>query len=630
MKPFLKGLFILIIFVSAVSYAQQVPRAVPGEYLIKFKASLGGPAMAQRKLQGKASLKGTFPGLGIMQVSMKPDANEKANYQALKNDPDVEYIEPNYLLEKSEVIPNEPIEKLSYEQIVSMGAITDPGLYGQSSAPVNVADAWPLLTPLSASADKVVVAIVDTGLDPGHDVFRAYNSNGTGGTGALWVNPVEANGLPGVDDDQNGFVDDIHGWNFITNTNNYLDDDDHGTHVAGIIVGTGQNIFARPLKESKIAVMPLKFLGADGGGSTSNAIRAIYYAVNNGARVINNSWGGAGYSRALLDALTYAYDHRVLVVCAAGNYSSNNDASPMYPANYSVPSNLAVGSTSRYDSLSSFSNYGATTVHVGSPGEYIESTIPNNLTMKMSGTSMAAPFVAGMAALAFREAPSLSGYQIKQIILDTVSHNNYLNGRVSTNGRIDSLALIQMAQSLVSATSAQPTYKPQYLSEDRAPASDSGGSAGGCGLVRSVIQNGPGSQDGSGDGSGATPGIVIGLLLAPLALWQALRLREPKNKRRYDRFKMSSEVRVTVGDRELVGSLNTISQGGVSFNTDAALEKGGIVTMRIQSPDGHESIEVQGQVVWSEKSQSYGVQFANAKQGTLAMIRDWTVGLIKT
>lgn len=629
MKPFLKTIFILGGFVGVTAHAQQHARVVPGEYLIKFKTASGGAAVAHMKLQGKASFKGAFPGLGILQISMKADSDQKANYQALKNDPDVEYIEPNYLLEKSEVVPNEPIEKLTYDEMVSSGVPTDPNSYGQSSANTGVANAWPLLTPTNSNSDKVIVAIVDTGLDAFHDVFKPYNGNGAGGTGALWVNQVEANGIQGVDDDQNGYVDDENGWNFINNTNNFADDDNHGTHVAGIIVGAGQNIFARPLQESKILVMPLKFLGGDGGGSTANAIRAIYYAVNNGARVINNSWGGSGYSRALLDALTYAYEHRVLVVSAAGNYSSDNDATPMYPANYTVPSNLSVGSTSRYDSLSSFSNYGATTVNIGSPGEYIESTIPNNLTMRMSGTSMATPFVAGMAALAFREAPGLSGYQVKQMLMDTVVQNNYLQNRVSTAGRIDALALIQIAQTMVSESSLQPSYKPQYLSEDRAPASEGGGAAG-CGLVRSVIKNGPGSGNGSNN-PGATAGVVIGLLLAPLALWQALRrVRDPKNKRRYDRFKMSSEVRVKVGDRELVGAMNTISEGGISFNTDAALEKGGIVTMRIQSPDGREVIEVQGQVVWSESRQSYGVQFANAKQGTLAMIRDWTAGLMKT
>ncbi|MGZ3771005.1 MAG: S8 family serine peptidase [Bdellovibrio sp.] len=628
MKPFLKGFFILNGILSTVTVTAQAqqgpPRAVPGEYLIKFKASSGGSSVARMKLQGKASFKGAFPGLGVMHISMKQDGQEKANYHELKNDPDVEYIEPNYLVDKSQVSSNQP-QQFSYDQVVSLGVSTAPNTYAQSNAPTGVANAWPLLTPLRSSTDKVIVAIVDTGLDANHDVFKPYNANGSGGTGAVWVNEVEANGLAGVDDDQNGYVDDINGWNFITNTNDFGDDDSHGTHVAGIIVGAGQNIFARPLQESKVLVMPLKFLDSTGGGTTANAVRAIYYAVNNGARVINNSWGGSGYSSALLDALTYAYDHHVLVVTAAGNYSSDNDASPMYPASYNVPSNLAVASTSSYDSLSSFSNYGATSVQVGSPGEYINSTIPRNLMMKMSGTSMATPFVSGLAALAFREAPALSGYQIKQVITDTVLQNNYLTGKVSSTGRIDPVALIQIAQTMVSATANQPSYKPQYLVDSRAPAS-SGGAAG-CGLVRSVIKNGPGSGDGS---SNPTAGIVLGLMLAPLALWQVLRARAPQNKRRYERFKMNSEVRVSVGDRELVGSVNTISEGGLSFDTDAALEKGGIVRMRIQSPDGREVIEVQGQVVWSEKSQSYGVQFSNAKQGTLAMIRDWTAGLIKT
>lgn len=624
MKRILSCLFISLNLISVAAWAQQQApgAAVPGEYLIKFKASSGGAAIAQNKLMGKASLKGSFPGLGILQVSMKGDANEKINVEALKNDPDVEYIEPNFLLEKSEVAPNGPVERLSYEQLVSTNAAsTDPSTYAQSSANTGVAAAWVEMTALSQVSDKVIVAVVDTGLDKYHDVFKPY---GSGGTGALWVNEAEANGLPGVDDDQNGFVDDINGWNFINNTGNFLDDDDHGTHVAGIVVGAGQNIFARPLQESKVLVMPLKFLGAGGSGSTSNAIRAIYYAVNNGARVINNSWGGASYSRALHDAITYAYDRRVLVVSAAGNYASNNDMQPMYPSSYDVPSNLSVASTTRFDDLSSFSNYGAYSVHVGSPGEYIESTVPGNKTMKMSGTSMAAPFVAGMAGLAFREAPSLSGYQMKQLIMQSADQNNYLNGLVSTSARIDARYLIETSKQMVSMTSEQPSYKPSYLSE-RAPAAESGGAAG-CGLVKAVTRQGPGS----GNGGGSTAGVVIGLLLAPLALWQALRLRDPKNKRRYERFKMNSEIRVTVGDRELVGAVNTISEGGLSFNTDQALEKGGIVTMRIQSPDGHEVIEVQGQVVWSEKNQAYGVQFANAKQGTLAMIRDWTSGLIKT
>ncbi|KYG70266.1 serine protease [Bdellovibrio bacteriovorus] len=623
MKRILGGLFISYSLLSSAAFAQNEPRVVPGEYLIKFKASSGGAAIAQTKLLGKASMKASFPGLDIMQVTMKSGAEEKTNFEALKNDPDVEYIEPNYILDKTEITPNEPVERLTYEQFAhSSFAATDSNVYSQSDASTGIARSWPLLSPLSAQNGKVVVAVVDTGLDRYHDVFKPY---GSGGTGALWVNPVEAAGTPGVDDDQNGYVDDVNGWNFITNNSNFMDDDDHGTHVAGIVVGTGQNIFARPLQESKIQIMPLKFLGADGSGSTSNAIRAIYYAINNGARVINNSWGGGNYSRALHDAITYAYDRRVLVVSAAGNYGNNNDAKPMYPANYDVPSNISIASSTRFDDLSGFSNYGASTVHIASPGEYIESTVPGNTTIKMSGTSMAAPFVAGVAALAFREAPSLSGYQMKQLILGTSAANSYLNNFVYTSARIDAYEMIRTSQQMATTSSVQPDYKPYYLTEQAS--SSPGGGGAGCGLVKAVTQNGPGSGQGGGAGAIA---VVIGLLMAPLAFWQVLRSRDPKNKRKYDRFKMSSEIRVMVGDRELVGNVNTISEGGLSFNADAALDKGGIVTMRIQSPDGHEVIEVQGQVVWSEKNQAYGVQFANAKQGTLAMIRDWTSGLIKT
>jgi hypothetical protein len=141
-----------------------------------------------------------------------------------------------------------------------------------------------------------------------------------------------------------------------------------------------------------------------------------------------------------------------------------------------------------------------------------------------------------------------------------------------------------------------------------------------------VTKNGPGS----GAGTGSSLAVIIGLLLAPLVVWQSMRVRSPRNQRRYERFKMSSEIRLNVGGRELVGSVNTISEGGLSFNANAALEKGGIVTMRVQSPDGREVIEVQGQVMWNEKNQAYGVQFANAKHGTLAMIRDWTTNLVKT
>lgn len=591
---------------------------VAGEYIVKFRAA-AGISSARQKLSSRVTMKAAYPKDGVYHIKSRTGGEDEI--ESLRTDPDVEYIEPNYILTKSA-----DIKPQTYEQALASGVSNNPSVYSQAPGNTRIAEAWNLVTPLSTNSRKTVVAVIDSGLDASHALFRSFKS---GGGGALWVNQLEANGLPGVDDDGNGFVDDINGWNFISNSSDYFDDDAHGTHVAGIVAGAGQNIFARPLQESKILVMPLKFLDGQGAGSTANAIRAIYYAVENGAKIINNSWGGPAYSRALHDALTYAYNRRVLIISAAGNYASNNDAQAMYPANYDVPSNIAVASVSPSDSRSGFSNYGRSKVQVGAPGEYIESTVPGGYTSKMSGTSMAAPFVAGIAALAAREAPSLSGYQLREVLLDSADPVARLQEFISMSRRVNAEKLVNSSQNFVGTLAYQPDYVPVY---DRGIASTNEAIAGGggCGLVKAITKNGPGNGQG-----GASPmGIVFALMALPVIVWQVLRRKaeanDPANKRRYERFQMNSQVRVSVGDRELVGQVNTISQGGLSFNVNEALEKGGIITMKIQSPDGHEMIEVQGQVVWSEANQAYGVQFANAKQGTLAMIRDWTSSLVKS
>jgi subtilisin family serine protease len=396
---------LVITILMSMSFAQ-AQNAVPGEYLVKFKMTAAAPGLASQKISGKMALKASFPAMGLYHVSLKQDATAQAGYEALKNDPEVEFIEPNYLLYKEEIDGN-LVKAESLDSLIAAGSVSaSAATYSQSSAPTQVAESWGHVSSLSASG-KIIVAVIDTGLYKSHRVFLPVAN---GGTGALWVNNNEIPGN-GIDDDHNGYVDDINGWNFVNNTANYNDDDSngHGTHVAGIVVGAGLNIFATTLDESKIEVMPLKFLAANGSGSTADAIKAIYYAVYNGARVINNSWGGSSYSRSLHDALTYAYNYHVFIASAAGNYNSDNDQTPMYPANYDVPSNMSVASTSSYDVRSAFSNYGVSKVHIGSPGEWIRSSVPGGASnyAYMSGTSMATPFVSGMAALALRESPAL-------------------------------------------------------------------------------------------------------------------------------------------------------------------------------------------------------------------------------
>lgn len=597
--------------------ASELPEVVPGEYLVRYRDVGLSTNQVYQKLEKSANLKAAFKGMNVYHIAFKAGVNEQKSIEDIAADPDVAYIEPNYVLNKSQI--EDTNSDPSAQDYTSQSGGSS---YTQSTAPTRIVNAWGIESSI-ASKGKVIVAVVDTGLDSTHPVFRTVAN---GGTGALWVNQTEKNGIVGFDDDGNGFVDDISGWNFINNSANFYDDDEHGTHVAGIVVGTGTDIRAGSLTESPIQIMPLKFLDANGAGSTANAIKAIYYAVSNGARVINNSWGGGGYSRSLHEAFTYAYNYKVVLVSAAGNYTKNNDVTAMYPANLDVPSNISVAATTNSDALAYFSNYGASLVQIAAPGMDIVSTVPGGVFKQLSGTSMAAPFVAGLAALAIREAPNLSGYQVKNAIISSSDALNLLAGKVSSRGRANAFNLISSVKNMTLTASYQPGYSPDYSTLDLASSTTESKGKGGCGLVSSAA-----ALRGPGQGGPTSPeALVMGLMALPLALWFMLRRKSPEQRRRHERFKINSEIKVKIGDRELVGAMNTISQGGLSFNVNEALEKGGIVTMKIASPDGHEMIEVQGAIVWSEQNQAYGVQFAGAREGALAMIRDWSQSLVKT
>lgn len=602
-------IYVAVSLFSSVVWAQ-APKVVAGEYLIKYRVDMGSSQVIS-KIQSKVNLKAAFPEMNILHFSVKP--GQESALEEIKNDPEVLFVEPNYILEKiDESRPGEVMDRLSMSEVQMQSSLT----YSQNYAAVRVEQAWSLSAPHNI-ANRPIVAIIDTGMDGQHELFKKTNS--------LWVNPKEISGN-GMDDDQNGYVDDINGWNFITNTSQYADDEGHGTHVAGIVIGASLDIFSPSLDQSKILVMPLKFLDQTGAGATSNAIKAIYYAVNNGAKIINNSWGGPGYSSALLEALSYAYQNHVLIVSAAGNSSKNNDSTEMYPANYVVPSNISIAATTDTDRLASFSNFGVQNVHVSAPGVYIYSSLPGNIFGSMSGTSMAAPFVAGIAALALREAPSLTGYQLKNLILSTAVQVGTLAGKVQSGSRVDAYSLVSQAKSNTQTTASQPDFKPSY-DEARAPAGEtqsSPSSSGGCGLVSTALLNQLGGRGGSGMSS--TNAISLALILSlPLAFYFHLRTRKPVTRRKYERFVMKSDIKVNIGGRELIAQMNSISVGGLSFNVDEMLEKGGSLSMKIKGPDGSE-LEVEGRVVWSEANQAYGVQFG-AIQST---IKSWTNQLVKS
>lgn len=581
---------------------------VPGEVIVKLKGKSYSPGTSQfmGKAQDQMALKSSMPSSNIYHFALKSEAEDvMAVVNQLNQDPDVEYAEPNYILKKIEPEPGDE-QVYSQEDVSAMS-----GNYVQSGSNIQATDAWNIITPLASNSARPIVAIIDTGVSYSHTLFTT--------TSAIWSNPGEiANN--GIDDDGNGYIDDVRGWNFYGKNNNPNDDDSHGTHVAGIVLGAGQDINATD--QAKIRIMPLKFLGPDGNGSTSDAIAAIRYAVANGAKVINNSWGGPTYSQALHDALKDAYDQKVVIVAASGNYGANNDLSNLYPANYPVPSLISVAATTDTDKLATFSNYGATLVHLGSPGVSIFSSIPGNTYTYKTGTSMAAPLVAGLAALAMREAPNLTGYQIRSVLLGSATAFSALASKVSSGSRVNSYQTILAAKAQTSTSAYQPSYVA--INNSRAPASSGGGGGGkgGCGTVMDI-------SGGGGGGFGSTQGLLVAvMLMLPLVVWSAVRFSAPQ-RRKFERFVMSSAITVKANGREIVGHLNTISVGGASFEADALLEKGGVVTMQISSPDGKEQVQVEGRVVWSEAQSAYGVQFSEAKDSVVSRIRAWTASLVK-
>ncbi len=595
----------------STALAQSIPsglEAVPGEYLIKLKNSHSVQSL-HTKVSGKLSLKGQLSKTGIYHLKL----DNASDFQTLSHDSEVEYIEPNYILAKPNTsLSGADFKVLSDDEVRAMAGST--GFY-QNYASVQVPASWAQQSSYDP-ANRPVVAIIDTGVDLDHPVFTQSQ--------AYWVNQGEIPGN-GIDDDFNGYVDDVYGWNFFANNNYPEDDEGHGSHVAGITVGAGLDIFDSPRDQSKIRIMALKFLDANGSGRTSDAIRALYYAVDNGAHVINCSWGGGGFSRSLLDALNYAYQRQVLVVTAAGNNSSDNDQNPMYPASYNVPGNIAVASATDTDSLSYFSNFGADSVHVAAPGSYIFSTYKEGAYAIMSGTSMAAPFVAGIAALSWREAPQLTGYQIKQLIMASVNPLSSMQNHVSTEGRVNAYNLTLMAQDSVSTQASQPSYSPDYSMRELASAESASGGAGGCGLVRALSSG----KGGSGPGAAGAVAITFVLLL-PYAVWLTYRLKaSPVQRRRHDRFNVASEIRINLGGREITGQMKTLSVGGLSFDANDLIEKGSLVTMTIQNPTGQGEIEVQGRIVWSAEQRAYGVQFQGTSQSMVNRITNWTKSLAK-
>ncbi len=601
---------LLVISLLLLPHAVRAQEYVPGEVIVRLKSQHGSAEsfsfMDKAHSDKSMRLRRAWAKMSMYHYTVPQGQSVEAAVADLHADPNVLYVEPNYLLHKSSDSGVQSSLSASEVQVLSNQS---QSAYLATNANIGVQAVWS--GNITTGSPRAVVAVIDTGLDTTHPVMI--------GTGAVWTNPNEIPGN-GVDDDRNGYVDDVHGWNFVDNSPTMYDDDSHGTHVSGIILSVDQNIYTTPLHDANIRIMPLKFLNGSGVGSTSDAISAIYYAVDNGASILNNSWGGSGYSTALAEAIAYTYTKGALFVAAAGNNGMNNDSVPMYPANYDTPNVVAVAATLDSDLIAGFSNYGAARVSLASPGVFILSTIPNSGFGTMSGTSMATPFVSGTAAQMKYAVPGMLGYQLKSIVMAQVLNVPQLISKVKTSGRLNSATSVASAR-VATVETSQPAYT-LTLQPDRQLASNLTGSAAGCGMVRTM-------ESGDGEPPLGSAAVIVGLVLLPLIVLLFMRSRAPENRRRYERFKLNSDVRISVGDRELVGSISSLSLGGAQVNTSALLQDGGLITLMISSPNGDEKVEVAGRVVWSAANKAYGVAFDHAPQSALTRFSEWTKSLSK-
>jgi alpha-tubulin suppressor-like RCC1 family protein/subtilisin family serine protease len=337
--------------------------------------------------------------------------------EALRARPDVIYAEPN-LVRRRAVAPNDA----RYSEMWNLKNTGQGG--GSAGRDIKAEQAWDITT----GSRSIVVGVVDEGIDINHPDLKDN----------IWTNPAEVAGNS-IDDDGNGLIDDINGWDFVHDDNSVFDGngtfpadetDAHGTHVAGTIGAVGNNSIGVAGLNWQVSLISLKFLGPGGEGTTVDLLQALSYAkamrdlwVSSGGakganiQILNNSYTGARSSQAERDAVRALGDSGILFVAAAGNESRGNERDPVFPANYNEPNVISVSSTNRFDSLSFFSNYGATTVHMAAPGQEILSTTPNGTYEFSSGTSMASPHVAGAAALLRAANPSLSLSRLRASLL---------------------------------------------------------------------------------------------------------------------------------------------------------------------------------------------------------------------
>jgi thermitase len=380
-------------------------------------------------------------------VLVKFDEKKWSKNHLLKkfqDDSNIEFVEPNYIYS----ITDPAIQtSLLRNQIHHSESIMDDPLFGQlwglnnsgqnepsSSQPgrvgadINAFKAWSI----TKGSRQIKIAVIDTGVDYKHSDLKDN----------IWVNIQEKLGKPGVDDDGNGYVDDIHGYDFANDDGDPIDGHGHGTHCAGTIGALHNNTLGVAGVMSHVEIVAVKFLSDDGNGDSASSIKAIDYATSLNVDLMSNSWGGGEYSELLKEAIKRASDEGIIFTAAAGNSSDDNDSVAHYPASYDLPNVISVAAHTAQDSLASFSCYGRKSVHITAPGHNILSTYAGGGYKVLSGTSMATPHVSGVLGLLLSEEGRFDHDELKErLMLTSVPVVTY-RGKVASGGRIDAYNLL--------------------------------------------------------------------------------------------------------------------------------------------------------------------------------------------
>jgi thermitase len=427
--------------------------AAPGELIVRFAPGADAGDRHAIREQAEVGLDASLPVPGLQLVEVAQGQSTADAERALERNGEVLYAEPNYY-RHAFLRPNDPSfgSQWAFENVGQFGGL--PG------ADINAVAAWDITT----GSPSTVVGVVDTGVALDHPDLA----------GASWTNPGESGAGRegnGVDDDRNGFVDDVRGWDWVNGDPNTADPNGHGTHVAGTIgarTGNGQGVAGTSWNSG---LMALRTMSAAGVGTVANFVQAFRYAASKGARIVNLSFGSPGFSRAEQDAIAAAPG--VLFVTAAGNggadgIGDDNDRFPEYPCAYPLSNIVCVAATNIRDQLTFSSNYGAATVDLAAPGDSILSTWPGGGYQYSSGTSMATPHVAGAAALLLAARPDLTTAGLRTGLLAGVDVLAPLVGRLASGGRLDLRRMLDAAPPAIQAANPGPGAAPLTPASPRA------------------------------------------------------------------------------------------------------------------------------------------------------------------